>query len=57
MLVRFDHIAKPHRRDRERFIVRADEKLTASVELEHQVLTVRFIWSRSRDRTRVKNEF
>ena len=31
-----------HRDDRKRFIVRSDEKLTAFVELERQVLTVTF---------------
>jgi hypothetical protein len=32
----------PHRDDGRRFIVRADEKLSAFVELERQVLTVTF---------------
>jgi hypothetical protein len=32
-----------HRGDRKRFIVHADEKLSAFVELERQVLTVTFI--------------
>jgi hypothetical protein len=35
-------IADAHRDDGRRFIVRADEKLTAFVELERQVLTVTF---------------
>ena len=35
-------IADPHRGDGKRFIVRADEKLSAFVELERQVLTVTF---------------
>ena len=35
-------IADAHRDDGKRFIVRADEKLTAFVELERQVLTVTF---------------
>jgi hypothetical protein len=36
------HIADAHRDDGKRFIVHADEKLTAFVELERQVLTVTF---------------
>ena len=36
-------IADAHRDDGRRFIVRADEKLSAFVELERQVLTVTFI--------------
>jgi hypothetical protein len=35
-------IADAHRDDGRRFIVRADDKLTAFVELERQVLTVTF---------------
>jgi hypothetical protein len=35
-------IADAHRGDRKCFIVRADEKLSAFVELERQVLTVTF---------------
>jgi hypothetical protein len=35
-------IVDAHRDDGRRFIVRADEKLTAFVELERQVLTVTF---------------
>jgi len=35
-------IADAHRDDGKRFIVRADEKLSAFVELERQVLTVTF---------------
>jgi hypothetical protein len=35
-------IADAHRDDGKRFIVHADEKLTAFVELERQVLTVTF---------------
>jgi hypothetical protein len=35
-------VAGAHRGDGKRFIVRADEKLTAFVELERQVLTVTF---------------
>jgi hypothetical protein len=35
-------IADAHRGDGRRFIVRADEKLTAFVELEREVLTVTF---------------
>ena len=35
-------IADAHRGDGRRFIVRADEKLTAFVELERQVLTLTF---------------
>jgi hypothetical protein len=35
-------IVDAHRGDERRFIVRADEKLTAFVELERQVLTVTF---------------
>jgi hypothetical protein len=35
-------IADAHRDDGKRFIVRADELLTAFVELERQVLTVTF---------------
>jgi hypothetical protein len=35
-------IVDAHRDDRRRFIVQADEKLTAFVELERQVLTVTF---------------
>jgi hypothetical protein len=35
-------IVDAHRDDGRRFIVRADEKLSAFVELEHQVLTVTF---------------
>jgi hypothetical protein len=35
-------IADAHRGDGKRFIVRADEKLTAFVELERRVLTVTF---------------
>ena len=35
-------IADAHRDDGKRFVVRADEKLTAFVELERQVLTVTF---------------
>ena len=35
-------IAKAHRGDGKRFIVHADELLTAFVELERQVLTVTF---------------
>jgi hypothetical protein len=35
-------IADAHRGDGERFVVRADEKLTAFGELERQVLTVTF---------------
>jgi hypothetical protein len=35
-------IADAHRDDGRRFIVRADEKLSAFVELERQVLTVTF---------------
>jgi hypothetical protein len=49
VLVRLDHIAsrvvnanEAHRGDGKRFVVRADEKLTAFVELERQVLTVTF---------------
>jgi hypothetical protein len=36
-------IADAHRDDGRRFVVRADEKLSAFVELERQVLTVTFI--------------
>jgi hypothetical protein len=35
-------IADAHRGDGKRFVVRADEKLTAFIELERQVLTVTF---------------
>jgi hypothetical protein len=35
-------VADAHRDDRRRFIVHADEKLSAFVELERQVLTVTF---------------
>jgi hypothetical protein len=35
-------IADAHRGDGQRFVVRADEKLSAFVELERQVLTVTF---------------
>jgi hypothetical protein len=35
-------IADAHRDDGKRFVVRADEKLSAFVELERQVLTVTF---------------
>ena len=35
-------IADAHRGDGKRFVVRADEKLTAFVELEREVLTVTF---------------
>jgi hypothetical protein len=35
-------VADAHRDDGKRFIVHADEKLTAFVELERQVLTVTF---------------
>jgi len=35
-------IADAHRDDGRRFIVQADEKLSAFVELERQVLTVKF---------------
>jgi len=35
-------IVDAHRDDRKRFIVRADEQLSAFVELERQVLTVTF---------------
>jgi hypothetical protein len=35
-----------HRDDGKRFVVRADEKLSAFVELERQVLTVTFISDR-----------
>ena len=35
-------IADAHRGDGRRFIVRADEQLTAFVELEREVLTVTF---------------
>ena len=35
-------VADAHRDDEKRFIVRADEKLSAFVELESQVLTVMF---------------
>ena len=35
-------IADAHRGDRKRFIVHADDKLSAFVELERQVLTVTF---------------
>jgi hypothetical protein len=35
-------IADAHRGDGKRFVVRADELLTAFVELERQVLTVTF---------------
>jgi hypothetical protein len=35
-------VADAHRDDGERFIVHADEKLSAFVELERQVLTVTF---------------
>jgi len=35
-------IADPHRGDRKRFVVRADEKLSAFVKLERQVLTMTF---------------
>jgi hypothetical protein len=35
-------IVDAHRGDGRRFIVRADEKLTAFIELERQVLTVTF---------------
>jgi len=35
-------IADAHRDDGKRFVVRADEKLTAFVELEREVLTVTF---------------
>jgi hypothetical protein len=35
-------IADAHRGDGKRFIMRADEKLTAFVELEREVLTVTF---------------
>jgi hypothetical protein len=35
-------IVDAHRGDGRRFIVRADEKLSASVELEREVLTVTF---------------
>ena len=35
-------IADAHRRDGKRFVVRADELLTAFVELERQALTVTF---------------
>jgi hypothetical protein len=35
-------IADAHRGDGRRFIVRSDEKLSAFVELERQVLTVTF---------------
>ena len=35
-------IVDPHRDDGRRFIVRADEKLSAFIELERQVLTVTF---------------
>ena len=35
-------IVDAHRDNGRRFIVRADEKLSAFVELEHQVLTVTF---------------
>jgi len=36
-------IADAHRHNGKRFVVRADEKLSAFVELERQVLTVTFI--------------
>jgi hypothetical protein len=35
-------VADAHRDDGKRFIVRADEKLSAFIELERQVLTVTF---------------
>ena len=35
-------IADAHRDDGKRFVVRADEKLSAFIELERQVLTVTF---------------
>ena len=35
-------VADAHRDDGKRFVVHADELLTAFVELEHQVLTVTF---------------
>jgi len=35
-------IADAHRGDGKRFVVRADEKLSAFVELEHEALTVTF---------------
>ena len=35
-------IADAHRDDEKRFVVRADEKLSAFVELERQVLTMTF---------------
>jgi hypothetical protein len=35
-------IADAHRDDGERYVVRADEKLTAFVEIEREVLTVTF---------------
>ena len=35
-------IADAHRDDEKRFVVHADEKLTAFIELERQVLTVTF---------------
>jgi hypothetical protein len=37
-----DLVADAHRGDGKRFIVHADEKLSAFVELERQVLTVTF---------------
>jgi hypothetical protein len=42
VLVRLDQIASGITRDGKRFVVRADEKLSAFVELERQVLTVTF---------------
>jgi hypothetical protein len=34
VLVRLDHDCQPHHRDGKRFVVRADEKLTAFLELQ-----------------------
>ena len=42
-------IADAHRGDGKRFVVRADEKLTAFIELERQVLTVTFYLESIRD--------
>ena len=39
-------IVDAHRGDETRFVVRSDEKLSAFVELERQVLTVTFISNR-----------
>jgi hypothetical protein len=42
-------IADAHCGDRKRFVVRADEKLAAFIELERQVLTVTFYLESIRD--------